>query len=244
MPHAVNIRLQYNVEVDWKTLPPHTNTLAGITPDVESLRFRREKNSHLGISKFTRLRRLVAFCVNQDCLEEIAELPNLQFLYVSEMTAANLDCLGRCRTLRHLTLKGGTKVPSLSWLSSLPPLDSLLLEHFKQVTDLSAIGVLPSLKAFGIEGSMWTTQKVDSFRPIALLPQLEALFLTNCRPIAEGLEPLKQLHRLRYLEIAAFYPDADFLALRHALPSLECDWFPLIDKYGSTKAAIKARTKG
>jgi hypothetical protein len=243
MSHAVNIRLQYNVEVDWTALPPHTNTLAGIPPDIESLRFRREKSSHRGISGFTRLRRLVAFCVNQDCLEEIAELPNLQFLYISELTATNVDCLSRCRTLRHLTIKGGTKVPSLSWLSSSPPLDSLLLEHFKQVTDLSALGALTNLKAFGFEGSIWTTQRVDSFRSITLLPQLEALFLTNCRPVAEGLEPLKQLHQLRYLQIAAFYPDAEFLALRRALPNLECDWFPLIDKYGGTKAAIKARTK-
>jgi len=51
-----------------------------------------------------------------------------------------------------------------------------------------------------------------------------------------------QLHHLRYLEIAAFYPDADFLAVRRALPNLECEWFQQIDKYGSIKAAIKART--
>lgn len=235
-------RVQYNVDVDWSTLPRHTNTLTGISPDVESLRFRREKSSHRGISQFTRLRRLVAFCVNQDFLEELSQLPNLEFLYISEMTAPDPECLKHCERLRHLVIKGGTKVHSLSWLSLLPPLESLLLEHFKQTTDLCPLESLSGLKAFGFEGSMWTTQRVDTFIPITRLPHLEALFLTNCRPKFDGLAPLMQLHHLRYLEIAAFYPDADFLAVRRALPNLECEWFQQIDKYGSIKAAIKART--
>jgi hypothetical protein len=42
-------RVQFNVEVDWKALPVHTNTLEGVSTDVEILRFRRERNSHRGI---------------------------------------------------------------------------------------------------------------------------------------------------------------------------------------------------
>ena len=191
MSHVPNRRVQYNVEADFKAFGSHTDTLVGVDPGVESLRFRREKNSHRGISNFKRLRRLLAFCVNQDCLEEISAIPLLQTLYVSEMTATNLECLGRCRGLRHLIIKGGTKVPTLSWFSALPQLDSLLLEHFKLVRDLSALHALPSLKAFGFEGSMWATQHVDSFRSITLLPHLEALFLAKCRPDSDGLKPLE-----------------------------------------------------
>ena len=62
--------------------------------------------------------------------------------------------------------------------------------------------------------------------------------------IYNGLQPLHQLHGLRYLEIAAFYSDGDFLALRQALPNLTCQWLDLIDRYGSIKAAIKALTHG
>lgn len=241
MPVA-NRRQHYKVEVDWSAFGKHTNTLAGIRNDIESLRFRREKQSHRGLSRFTRLRQLLAFCVNQEVLEEIADLPQLETLYISELTATNLHCLGKCRNLRHLIIKTGTKIPSLAWVEELPALNSLLLEHLKLVTDITAVQSLSTLTAFGFEGSIWTTQRVDSFQPIVSLQRLEALFLTNCRPAQSGLQPLHQMHHLRYLETAAFYSDAEFLALREALPQLECEWFDQIDKYGSIKAAIKART--
>ena len=239
-PTFANRRLEYNVAVDWRSLPSHTNTLLGVASDTEELRFRREKDSHRGISRLTHLRKLVAFCVNQDFLEEISQLPLLEFLYIDQTTATNADCLERCKKLRHLVIVGGTKFSSLSWLQTLPPLDSLRLENFKQITDLSPLSALTSLRALCMEGSIWTTQRVNSFCPIAVLPCLEALFLANCRPFTGGLEPLQGLTQLRFLAIAAFYPESEFLRLRHALPNLECDWFQHIDQYGSIKAAIKA----
>jgi hypothetical protein len=241
--HRRNRRLEYGIEVDWSALPPHTNSLLEVEPTIESLRFRREKNSHRGISRLSRLRQLVVFCVNQECLEEIASLPRLEILYISEISAIDLACLGRCQSLRHLVIKGGTKVPALAWLSKLSLLESLALEHFKLITDFSEIAMLSGLKVLGIEGSMWTTQRVESFRPVAALSSLEALFLTNCRPKSDGLDPLHLLVHLRYLEIAAFYTEQQFLALRAAIPKLECDWFEQIERHGSIKAAIKNRTK-
>lgn len=238
-PIAASRRLEYNVAVDWRSLPSQVNTLVGVNSDTEELCFRREKNSHRGIFRLTHLRKLAASCVNQEFLEEISQLPLLESLYIDQTSATSADCLGRCQKLRHLVIAGGTKFPSLSWLQVLPPLDSLRLVNFKQITDLSPLGALASLRAFGMEG-MWTTQRVDSFRPLTMLPRLEALFLANCRPVADGLEPLHRLTQLRYLEIAAFYPDAEFLRLRSALPELECHWFQDIDQYGSIKAAIKA----
>ena len=102
------------------------------------------------------------------------------------------------------------------------------------------MGALPSLKAFGFEGSMSKIQRVNTFQPLSQLPQIQALFLTACRPAADGLRPFFGLRSLRYLEIAGHYPDADFLALRDALPQLTCGWFEEIDKFGSVRACLKA----
>ena len=243
MSPTTNRRFDYKVEIDWNTTPSHTDTLNGVALNTEELRFRREKNSYRGISRLVHLRHLTAFQVSQDFLEEISELPLLESLYIVQLTATNAECLGRCKNLRHLIIKGGTKIASLSWLQLLPLLDSLLLENFKQITDISFISTLINLRAFGLEGSMWTTQRVNSFHPIAKLPNLEALFLANCRPAMDGLEPLHLISQLRYLEIAAFFPDADFLKLRSAMPNLECDWFQQIERYGSIKNAIKTLVK-
>jgi hypothetical protein len=237
-------RVRYNVEVDWKALPSPINSIEGIPDHVTSLHFWREKKSHRGIGRLTNLRHIVAHCVNQECLEEIVQLPELEMLYIDGLTATDLSCIRkRNDTLRHLIIKRGTKVSSLAWLDGLPSLRSLLLEHFKLVTDISPVSALEGLTAFGYEGSMWTTQRVDSLRPISELPKVESLFFANCRPKNDGLKPLHRLRRLRYLEIAAFYPDAEFMALRKQLPALECDWFDVINQYGSIKGAFKANFK-
>src|SRR5271168_5084677 len=119
-----NWRVRYRVEVDWQSLAQHTDNLEGVPDDVESLQFRRDKSSHRGISRLRHLRQLVAFCVNQEFLEEISELPKLETLYISQTTATDFRCVGRCRTLCHLTIKGGGKVSSLAWIEDLPPLRS------------------------------------------------------------------------------------------------------------------------
>lgn len=236
-----NERLSYGVNVDWKSLPEHKFTVEGLPNDISSLRFRRVKNSHRGIGRFHNLELLVAFCVNQDCLDEIATLPRLHTLHIDEISATDLTPLQRCRSLRRLIIKGGTKVQTLDWVKGLPPLEAFLIEHFKLVRDLSPLTALRSVRAIGIEGSMWTTQKVNTFLPLTELSKLEAVFIANCRAEQDSLKPFHVLRQLNILQAPGFYPDADFLALRSALPQLRCDWFGEIDCYGSIKAAIKAR---
>ncbi len=235
-----NKRLFYGGTVDWNSLPTHTFTVAGLSDDITALRFRRVKNSHRGIGRFRNLRLLVAFCVNQDCLDEIATLPGLETLYIEELSATNLAVLQQCHSLRRLIIRDGTKVPSLDWVPGLPPLESFFIENFKLVRDISPLATLRSVRALGIEGSMDTTQKIQTLAPVAELKQLEALFITNCRAEQDGFKPLHALHQLKYLEAPGFYRDAAFLSLRAALPQLECEWFGRIDQHGSIKAAIDA----
>jgi len=235
-----SLRIEYGIGIDWSSFPEFAKTIEGVPLEIESLRFYRERRSHRGISRLSRLRLLIAGGVNQECLEEISELSRIETLYLEQLTATDLGCLRRLRNLRQLIISGGTKIPTLSWLAELPPLRALALGNLKRVTDISAIEVLPSLRAFGFEGSMWTTQRVDSLEPLISLRNLEALFLTSCRTRENGLRPLHKIGSLRYLECAASYRDDEFLALRRANPRLECQWFNAIDKYGSTRAMIKA----
>ncbi len=236
----MSVRQTYRIEPVWKDLPEHTNTLVGISRDEQRLRFRREKNSHQGLRDFGDLRELVIFCPNQEAITEIGHLQNLEFLYIDETRATDLSPLTGCTALRHLTIKSATQATSLDWIRDLPPLDSMLIENFKKITDISPLASVISAKALGVEGSMWTRQKVDSFQPIAELSQLEALFITNSKPVADGLAPLHALHNLRYLEAPAFYIEAEFYALEVALPRLSCDWFNRIREHGTIKEAIKA----
>lgn len=231
-------RRAYKIEPIWDDLPEHTNTLVGVTRDQQKLRFRREKNSHRGLREFENLKELVIFCPNQEAIAEIGHLRNLEFLYIDETRAKDLSPLVGCRRLRHLTIKAATQVTGIDWIKELPPLESLLIENFKKITDISPVASLTSAKAIGVEGSMWTRQKVDSFSPFSGLSQLEALFITNCKPTKDSLAPLHILSNLRFLEAPAFYTEEEFLALQAALPQLACDWFGRIREHGTIKAAI------
>jgi len=238
-----SIRHRYRIAPDWNNLPEQTITLQGISRSELRLRFRREKNSHRGLREFKDLKELVIFCPNQDAIEEIGYLQSLEFLYIDMTWATDLSALAVCRSLRHLTIKGATQVTSLGWVADLPPLESLLLENFKKITDISSLASLSTVKALGIEGSMWTRQNVDSFTPLSGLSLLEALFIANCKPSNAGLLPLHTLGNLRYLDAAAFYTEDEFMALHRALPQLSCDWFSQIREHVSIKAAINASIK-
>jgi hypothetical protein len=240
MSNPPSVRHTYRIEPVWDDLPKHTNTLVGIPRDRSRLRFLREKNSHRGLREFEQLKQLVIFCPNQEAILEIGHLRGLEFLYIDETRATDLSPLCGCRSLRHLIIKNATQVDNIQWIRHLPPLDSLLIENFKKITDISPIASLTAARAIGVEGSMWTRQKVDSFCPLSAIQGLEALFIMNCKPARGGLYSLHVLRNLRYLEAPGFYSEDEFLALERALPGLKCSWFEQIRQHGTIKAAINA----
>ena len=244
MVFDTNMRVRYGVSVDWDSLPKHTNTVQGVPHDVTSLRLRRVAESHRGLRKLEALKTLLVFCPNQACIDEIGDLPALETLQIEETRATDLRPLTRCRSLRHLVVKSATQVADLEWLGGLPPMKAVALSHFPKVSDIEAIVALRGVSAFGFEGDTWTTQRVSSFQPLRALDGIEALFLTNCRPRTGGVDVLHSMHSLRYLEIAGFFPDDDFLWLQRALPQLSCYWFDAIRENGSIEKTLEKAKKG
>lgn len=161
------IRIDAGISFHWNSLPPVHSSLADISHDAVSLRFRREDSSFRGISRFIRLRRLWADSVNQKFLDELATIPTLEWLFIDGTTAIDLTPLHQLRQLRRLVITGGTKIPNMIWLVGLPPLEALAVENFKLVRDLDPIATLANLRTLAIEGSMWTKMRVTSIAPLA-----------------------------------------------------------------------------
>lgn len=236
-------RIDAGICYDRKALPPIQKSLEAVREDAEELRFSRERDSQRGFSRLRRLRRAWLWGVNQAFLEEIAAIETLEVLQLDGVTAVDLRPLARLRRLRRLIVNGATKVTDLRWVEGLPALEVLGLENFKRVRELAPLGALTSLKALGIEGSIWTAMRVDTLAHLSRLGALEALFLTNLRVADRSLRPLHALTRLRVLESAAFFPDDEFRSLRQALPRLRCRWFDDLDRHGSLRAAIQASVR-
>jgi Leucine-rich repeat (LRR) protein len=233
-------RIDAGVGFDWSKLPPNYSDLSGISHEIEELRFTRERASHRGIHQLQQLRRVWLFSVNQDFLDEIVQVPSIEMIYISGLTASDLRPLKQLRRLRQLILIDGTKVLDLDWVAELPPLQSLFLENFKRVSSIDALIEQQSLSALGFEGSMWTSAGIPTLSPLKLLSELRYLFLGNIRPKDCSLESLHGLKHLKLLQCAAAFPDEEFLRLKQALPKLRCAAFDLIQKYGSVREGIRA----
>ena len=235
------LRIAAGVSFDWKSLPPMVDALDGVPRDAEQLTFRRQGKSHRGIAELQNLRRLWAYQVNQDMIDEISQLANLEVLYVNGMTASALGGLGRLGKLRRLILHGGTKVEDLDWVAHLPAtLEVLYLERFARVTDISPIGKLTRLTALGIEGGMDKQVRIETLEPLAALSNLRHLFLAAAEVLTKSLAPLQRLHHLERLECTIRFPEQEFIELKRSLPKLNCDWIDMIEEHGSLRAANAA----
>lgn len=239
-----SIRMEAGVSFDWKRFPPRLETLAGVPGDAVELYFRREKSSHRGIAALKGLKRLWVHKVNQEFLGEIAELPDLEMLYIGSTTATSFGPLNRLGRLRRLIVIGGTKIESLDWVAGLPAsLEVLFLEAFKRVPDLGPLARLTDLTALGFEGGIDTRVKIDSLEPLAALRKLRYLFLANAQVQDKSLAALRSIASLERLECSIHFPDREFVELRRSLPKLKCNWIDMIDEHGSLKAGMAAFMK-
>ena len=99
-------------------------------------------------------------------------------------------------------------------------LPELELENLKRISDLTAIGELRQLQGLVIEGSMWTTQVVDSLAPLARLSCLRYLALPNLKAKDKTLSPLFSLSSLERFHAAQWWSEEEVSQLRRANPKL------------------------
>src|SRR5438034_6799812 len=100
-------RIDAGVSFNWSSLPTHRTSLVDLPHDASELCFRRDGSSHRGIRRFSKLRRLWLYSVNQEFLEELADIPAIEQLFIQGITATDLTPLHRLQRLRQLVLIGG-----------------------------------------------------------------------------------------------------------------------------------------
>ena len=199
-----------------------------VPTDARRAVFYREKASHRGIGSLAGLSELIATKVNDDFFGEICELEELRYLELNDITVEDLTPLTRLRQLRTLKLSGVRKASAFEVLLDLPHLDKLFIENAKHLSRLDFLSNAHRLQSIGVEGSMWTAQKIETLAPLGGLGALDALFMTGVRLKDKNLSYLASCPSLRVLQCARFAPKAQFERLRHLKPNLQCNW---CDKY-------------
>lgn len=161
----------------------------------------------------------VAQMVSQDLFDAICSMPNLQGLWLKHTSIEHIESVAMSN-IQYLSLGSSTKLASLDPLINTQSLLWLETENLKKVTDFSALSNLKNLVGLGINGSMWTTQRVNSLKPISKLSNLRYLALANTRVLDKSLKPLHKLEKLQTLHMAKWWPKKEVSDLLQAKPEL------------------------
>ena len=135
--------------------------------------------------------------VPQRLFDSACTVPNLESLYVKWSGIKNIERLAEANSLRMLHIGSSTSLQSIVPLTKMKKLTWLGLEAISKIISLDPLASLRGLEGLTVEGSMWTTQRVESLAPIGCLLNLRYLSITNLRSEDATLKPLFPLKRLK-----------------------------------------------
>jgi len=162
--------------------------------------------------------------VNQELFEAVCKMKNLIGLNIKWSAIKRIDSLQKLKGLRYLNLGGSSQVESIDCLVDMKDLVWLEIDNLKKITDISPLSKLFRLRGLSLEGSMWTTQIVDSLAPIEQLTNLEYLSLANLKAKNKTLMPLFNLKKLKTLHLAKWWPKGEISTLKIELPGLNSNF--------------------
>jgi hypothetical protein len=100
---------------------------------------------------------------------------------------------------------------SLIWLG---------IESFTRIRCLNPLEKLIGLEGLTVEGSIWTTQHVDTLVPIGKLLNLRYLAITNLRSMDQTLSTLFTLRQLEVFHAAKWWAANEIDELQRLNPKL------------------------
>jgi Leucine-rich repeat (LRR) protein len=167
--------------------------------------------------------------VNQKMFDAACRMPNLEGLFIKWSGIKNIDNLRLLKKIQHFHLGSSSQVESIEVVGEMDSLVTLDLQQLNRISDFNIISELTSLEGLGIDGSVWTTQTIDTLKPLANLRNLKYLTLINTRIKDKSFDPILNLTELVRFESSWNYPEAEFEKLK-SLPKL---------KYGNVETSWK-----
>ncbi|GJQ61069.1 MAG: hypothetical protein SCALA702_01220 [Melioribacteraceae bacterium] len=167
--------------------------------------------------------------VNQKMFDAACNMPNLEGLWIKWSGIRRIDEIVKLNKLKHLHLGSSSKVESIDVLKQMNNLETLELEQLNLISDFSILSNLTQLRRLGIDGSIWTAQKIESLKPISKLVNLQYLSTTNSKIQDKSFEPLLGLENLIRFNCSWNYPLEEFEKLKK-MKNL---------KYGNVETSLK-----
>jgi hypothetical protein len=162
--------------------------------------------------------------VTQNLFEAACKLPQLEGLYVKWSAIENLEPLAAASELQNLHLGSSARVKAIEPLTELKRLVRLDLDNLKEIRNLTSIGKLTGLVALAFTGAEFKRNTVESLEPLGNLHALRWLHIGSLRTDDHSLRPLARLKALEYLAIGNFFSVDEFAWLSAHLPNTACSW--------------------
>lgn len=163
----------------------------------------------------------------QELFDAVCDMKSLKGLYIKWSGITSIDNIVKAKGLKYLHIGSSPSLAPLDPLALLPNLEWLELENIRACSDLSFAKKLTGLKGLSIagDGNSIKYLKAKTLEPLTALQNLYWLSLYTLLVEQDGLDPLAQLKKLKYLFISNKYKMEDIAALAGARPDMECDLF-------------------
>jgi hypothetical protein len=158
--------------------------------------------------------------VPQKLFDAACRVPNLESLYIKWSGIKELHALEDAHALRHLHIGSSTGIESIEPLRWLRSLVWLGLESVTRIKTLDPIADLSDLVGLTVEGSVWTTQIVETLAPVGRLNNLRYLSLINLRSLDRTLAPLFTLRNLEVFHAAQWWEATELAELVRLNPKI------------------------
>jgi hypothetical protein len=158
--------------------------------------------------------------VPQALFEAACRVPNLEGLYVKWSGISDLAPLASARKMRWFHLGQTAQLGSIEPLATMSQLRWLGLELLSRVNELDPVGSLVDLEGLALEGSIGTTWRVRTLRPLGHLEGLRYLSIANLRTVDRTLSPLFSLSKLVSFRHASWWGPSELDEIRRRNPRL------------------------
>lgn len=163
----------------------------------------------------------VSHRVSQIMFDAICGMQGLEALWIKAGGMRSIRGITRLGRLESLHIGSSPSLESIAPLAGLRGLKWLELENIRRIRDISTVGECTGLLGLGIEGGMWSAQRVESLAPVARLEKLRYLRITNLRSADRTLKPLFGLGNLERFFAARWWNPAEIDELQRRNPGLQ-----------------------
>ena len=137
--------------------------------------------------------------------EDILPACHVEVLRLYHITLESLDGIETLAETRDLTLEWATKIESLAPVFRMSALTTLSVFAFPRLRSLSGIEALSELTELNLSGnraSLKPPLRLATIEPLARIPNLASLSLTNIRLEDDDITPLAACTKLRRLHLS------------------------------------------